>query len=207
MTTQSSLLNNNTLAFIALSNEYCQALESARESERIPFVENMLRLLPRIYISATDLQLNQFLAEDAYLEGRLDEDFYDSVRRSVENLLGPDDTYLEVFEEDMKYSDTPIAASVSEGLADIFQVMYNLLDAIRDMPEEVVLSALVAVKDDFESYWSRVLCNVLRALNHIRYTSTQPTSNNNGRLSSGRRSVLPIPEDKKKSLPRPASLH
>lgn len=81
MTTQSSLLNNNTLAFIALSNEYCQALESARESERIPFVENMLRLLPRIYISATDLQLNQFLAEDAYLEGRLDEDFYDSVRR------------------------------------------------------------------------------------------------------------------------------
>lgn len=172
MTTQSSLLNNNALAFIALSNEYCQALESARESERIPFVENMLRLLPRIYISATDLQLNQFLAEDAYLEGRLDEDFYDSVRRSVENLLGPDDTYLEVFEEDMKYSDTPIAASVSEGLADIFQVMYNLLDAIRDMPEEVVLSALVAVKDDFESYWSRVLCNVLRALNHIRYTST-----------------------------------
>lgn len=72
----------------------------------------------------------------------------------------------------MKYSDTPIAASVSEGLADIFQVMYNLLDAIRDMPEEVVLSALVAVKDDFEAYWSRVLCNVLRALNHIRYTST-----------------------------------
>lgn len=118
------------------------------------------------------MQLNQFLAEDAYLEGRLDEDFYDSVRRGVENLLGPDDTYLEVFEEDMKYSDTPIAASVSEGLADIFQVMYNLLDAIRDMPEEVVLSALVAVKDDFEAYWSRVLCNVLRALNHIRYTST-----------------------------------
>lgn len=168
----SSLLNNNTLAFIALSNEYCQALEDAREAERIPFVENMLRLLPRIYISATDLQLNQFLAEEAYIEGRLDEDFYESVRMSVANLLGPDDTYLEVFEEDMKYSDTPIAASVSEGLADIFQVLYNLLDAIRDMPEEVVLSSVVAVKDDFESYWSRVLCNVLRALNHIRYSST-----------------------------------
>ena len=94
------------------------------------------------------------------------------MRRSIENLLGPDDTYLEVFEEDMKYSDTPIAASVSEGLADLFQVLYNMLDAIRDMPEEVVLSALVAVKEDFESYWSRVLCNVLRALNHIRYSST-----------------------------------
>ena len=168
----SSLLNYNSLAFIALSDEYCQAMEEARESERIPFVENMLRLLPRIYISATDLQLNDLLADEAYIEGRLDEDFYDSVRRSIENLLGPDDTYLEVFEEDMKYSDTPIAASVSEGLADLFQVLYNMLDAIRDMPEEVVLSALVAVKEDFESYWSRVLCNVLRALNHIRYSST-----------------------------------
>ena len=46
MDTSSSLLNNNALAFMALSNEYCQALESARETERIPFVENMLRLLP-----------------------------------------------------------------------------------------------------------------------------------------------------------------
>lgn len=166
-----SLLNNNALAFLALSNEYCQALESTRESERMAFIENMLRLLPRIYISATDLQLNQ-LVDDAYIDERLDEDYYDSVRRGVENLLGPDDTYLEVFEEDMKYSDTPIAASVSEGLADIFQVLYNLLNAVRDMPEEATAMALVAVKEDFEAYWGRVLCNVMRALNHIRYSST-----------------------------------
>lgn len=169
---QQSSLSNNALAFIALSNEYCQAIEDTRETERIPFVENMLRLLPRIYISATDLSPAHFLADDAYIEGRLDEDFYDSVRRNIENILGPDDTYLEVFEEDMKYSDTPIAASVSESLADIFQVLYNMLDAIRDMPEDVVLSSLVAVKEDFEAYWSRPLCNVMRALNHIRYSAT-----------------------------------
>jgi hypothetical protein len=92
------------------------------------------------------------------------------VRRNIENLLGPDDTYLEVFEEDMKYSDTPIAASISEGLADLFQVFYNLLDSVRNMPEEVVLASLIAVRDDFQSYWSRILCNVLRALNHLRFS-------------------------------------
>jgi hypothetical protein len=166
----STLLNNNSLAFLALTNEYCQALESARETERMPFVENMLRLLPRIYIAASDLQLNELLADDAYIDGHLDEDFYDSVRRNIENLLGPDDTYLEVFEEDMKYSDTPIAASISEGLADLFQVFYNLLDSVRNMPEEIVLASLIAVRDDFQSYWSRILCNVLRALNHLRFS-------------------------------------
>ena len=165
-------LNTNSIAFIGLCNEYCICIENAKETARDAFINNMLRLLPRIYIAATDLQIDILEEDDQFIENILDEDYYDALRRNMEVLLGEDDVYLEVFEEDMKYSDTPIAASVSEGLADIFQVMYNLLDAIRDMPEEVVLSALVAVKDDFEAYWSRVLCNVLRALNHIRYTST-----------------------------------
>ena len=162
-------INNNALAFIALCNEYCQALERAREADRDNFVASMLRLLPRIYISASDLKIDSVL-EDAYIDGKLEEDYYDAIRRGVENLLGPDDTYLEVFEEDMKYSDTPIAASISEGLADIFQVFYNFLDTVKDVPEELVILGLIAVKEDFEVYWSRILCNVLRALNQLRYS-------------------------------------
>mgnify|MGYP005796285091 FL=1 len=69
----------------------------------------------------------------------------------------------------MKYSDTPIAASISEDLCDIFQVMYNLLDVVRDAPDELVQASLVAAKEDFETYWSRPLCNVFRALNNLRY--------------------------------------
>ena len=91
-------INNNALAFIALCNEYCQALERAREADRDNFVASMLRLLPRIYISASDLKIDSVL-EDAYIDGKLEEDYYDAIRRGVENLLGPDDTYLEVFEE------------------------------------------------------------------------------------------------------------
>ncbi|MDE6191363.1 MAG: DUF5063 domain-containing protein [Muribaculum sp.] len=166
------MINNNALAFMALCNEYCQALENARETDREDFVNSMLRLLPRIYISATDVNADSSVIEESYIAGSLDEDYYDAIRRSVENLLGPDDTYLEVFEEDMKYSDTPIAASISEGLADIFQVLYNFLDSVKDVPEELMLLGLAAVKDDFGAYWSRILCNVLRALNHVRYNST-----------------------------------
>lgn len=170
---QQKILNNNSLVFIGLCNEYCQTVENAREMEREDFVAAMLRILPRIYITATDINVDSNLLEEAYIDGHLEEDYYDAVRRNVENLLGPDDTYLEVFEEDMKYSDTPIAASVSEGVADIFQVFYNFLESIKDVPEELVEQGIVAIKEDFETYWSRILCNLLRPLNQMRYSPSE----------------------------------
>ena len=169
MTDSGSTLQPNALAFIALCNEYCYAIENARESERGEFVAAMLRLLPRLYISASDLRVDLMTDEDPYIDSALDEDYYESLRRNIESLLGADDTYLEVFENDMKYSDTPIAASVAEGLCDIFQSLYNLLETIKDAPDQFTLTALQGAKEDFESYWSRLLCNVMRPLNHIRY--------------------------------------
>ena len=98
MNTDSPIVNTNSLAFIALCNEYCAALENAREMERTEFIEKMVRILPRIYISANDLQVNMIETEEPYIDGTLDEDYYEAVRRNVERLIGPDDVYLEVFE-------------------------------------------------------------------------------------------------------------
>ncbi|MCM1316942.1 MAG: DUF5063 domain-containing protein [Bacteroides sp.] len=163
-----SVLTPNRLAFLALANEYCHAVENARQADRADFVADMLRLLPRIYIAASDIPRPDFQQDPAYIAPALDEDYYDSVRLSMEMLLGEDDTFLEVFEQDMKYSETPIAASISESLADIFQVLYNLIDSAKDAPAEIVVALLDACRDDFDEYWSQPLCNVLRALNAIR---------------------------------------
>lgn len=165
-------LSPNSLAFIALCNEFCFAVENVGESTRSAFVASMLRLLPRIYISATDLKPEPLLDEDeAYIDSFLDEDYYESIRRQIESLLGEDDVYLEVFEEDMKYSETPIGMSVAEGICDIFQVLYNFIVMVKDAPEDMVNSALTAVKEDFGSYWSQRVCNLMRPLNHIHYSS------------------------------------
>ncbi len=106
---------------------------------------------------------------DMYMQEALDEDYYDSVRRGVESVMGEDDTYLDVFEEDMKYSDTPISASVAEGCADLFQVFYNYLETVREAPTELVEEATETLREDFAQYWARTLCNVLRAVNAVRY--------------------------------------
>lgn len=164
-------MTTNAITFIGLCNEYCVAVENARETDRDEFVNLMLRLLPRLYITATDLVAagDDEPADDVFLADALDEDYYEALRRNMEELLGPDDVYLEVFEEDMKYSDTPVAASVSEGLADIFQSLYNFISTVRDSTDEVVSGAIATETEEFRSFWSSTLCNTLRALNHIRY--------------------------------------
>lgn len=171
MQSPSSSLPTNSIAFIGLCNEYCNAVTAAAESEPADFIAEMLRLLPRIYIAASDLPDDQTLAEEGYIDDAMDETSYTDLRDRMAAILGADDTYLETFEEDMKYSDTPIAASISENLADIMQVTFNFISTIRQAPVESIPAILATVKEDFTSYWSRILCNVLRPLNHLRYNS------------------------------------
>lgn len=166
-----SRINTNAIAFIGLCNEFCVAVENARESSREEFTDLMLRLLPRIYIAASDLTIDTPEYADPYIDSVLEEDYYDAIRRNMETLFGEDDMYLEVFEEDMKYSDTPVAASISEGLADIFQVLYNFINTAREATDETLNTTLMAVRDDFRAYWSASLCNVLRAINHLKMNS------------------------------------
>ncbi|MDE7154773.1 MAG: DUF5063 domain-containing protein [Muribaculaceae bacterium] len=169
-TTAQAVLNPNSIAFIALCKEYCQAVAHAVESERGEFITQMLKLLPRLYITATDLSVNFIETEDPYIESALEEDYYNDIRQNLETLIGEDDVYLEVFEEDMKYSDTPVSASISESLADLFQVLFNFIAALGNDPtDEVAAMSVLAIKEDFRTYWSRILCNVLRPLNDIAY--------------------------------------
>lgn len=163
-----SSLSKNTLAFIALAHEYCTLLENAKELDSRNFIRSITKLLPRIYISATDINND---LRSGYIEPYLDEDYYNIIRDSVSMLLGADDTYLEVFEDDMKYSDTPICASISESLADIFQELYNLLSNVKDAPNEAINDYVAACKENFENYWGQTLCNVMRPLNTILYVT------------------------------------
>lgn len=170
-----SQLSPNTISIIGLAAEYCQTLADARKADRNEFVSSMLRLLPRIYIALTDAETDPMAADDPFFNpgDYVDEQYYDSIRLGAEYLLGPDDTFLETFEQDMKYSDTPIAASVSELLADIFQSLYNFTYTVRDTEAELVPAALAMLKEDFENYWGQKLCNVMRPLNAIRYETIQ----------------------------------
>lgn len=162
-------LTNNDLAFIALANEYCAALEGVASTEPMDFINSMLKLLPRIYICAFDLRIDSLTEESGYIAPSLQEEQYDAVRNSIAAVLGEDDTFLEVVIQDMKYSDTPIAVTISESLADIYQELYDVLAVCRDAPNYLIQETLTAVRMSFEEHWSRTLANVFRAINYIKF--------------------------------------
>ncbi len=165
-------INTRLLDIVSLAANYCATCEQAREMEKNEFINRMLNLLPRIYLEFSDLSSQMVALEEFdYFNSYVDEDYYESIRRNIERIFGPDDVFLETFEEDMKYSDTPIAASIAESLADIFQPLFNFISIVQDTDGEKMTEAYMQCKDDFESYWSQTLCNVLRAINHIKYNS------------------------------------
>ena len=162
-------LSPNELAFIALANEYCHALEHAHECvSRDQFVAQMLKLLPRLYITISDIEDDAYSEE--FIDSALEEDVYDLIRDRVTQIMAEEDIYLEVFLEDMKYSDTPISASISENLADLYQEFFNLIHSIQDALTETQHEMLCQCKINFINYWGQTLCNVLRALNNAFYS-------------------------------------
>ncbi len=163
-------LRSRLMSVTALAANYCVSLENCRDSEREDFVKEILGFLPRLYLEFSGLDIEETSgAEFEYFPTYVDEDYYDSIRRNVEVVMGEDDVFLETFEEDMKYSDTPVAASISESLADIFQPLYNFISVVKDSEGDNAAGAFRECKENFESYWSQTLCNVMRALNNIRY--------------------------------------
>lgn len=157
------------IAITTLSADYCYTLQTCRNFEQEEFIDKMLNLLPRLYLAFTDVSVEDVFEEDEYFETYVDEDFYESIRRNLEILLGPNDTFLETFEENMKYSDSPIAASISECLADIFQPLFNFISYMRDTEGARAIAVYMDCREKFASYWAQTLCNVLRAINNLKY--------------------------------------
>ena len=69
----------------------------------------------------------------------------------------------------MSDTDTPIAATISESLADIYQPLLNCALAVRDAGAELAAQAVAECRESFSEYWAQTLCNVLRPLNALHY--------------------------------------
>lgn len=164
---------NRLIELTALCKRYCEVCEEASEYTKLELTERVLDLLPRIYWNFFDLESELIsIDEDGYLSTYVDDELYDSIRGRIASVMGNDDIYLETFEEDMRYSETPISASISEGMADIFQPLFNFVCVIRESEGEQMEEAFIQCKEDFVEYWSQTLCNILKALNNIKYNKT-----------------------------------
>lgn len=170
-----SHIRTRLMAITAIAARYCRILENCRDLQRQELIREIASILPRIYLEFIDLVPDRNDTEESYPDSMsaisyIDEDYYESIRRNLETVIGEEDTFLDTFEEDMKYSDTPIAASISESLADIFQPLYNFISAVKDSDGEQAETAYMECHDNFVQYWSQTLCNVMRPINRILFS-------------------------------------
>lgn len=163
-------LRTRLINLVALGAEYCSTVENCIEMELKELVDNLLGIMPRIYYEFHDIDAGESASLDEWGTGvseHLDEEQYENVRIQLAAAFGEEDTYLETFEKDMKYSDTPIATTISENLADLYQPLFDFVVEVRESEGDNLEEAYRACKEGFKEYWSQTLCNVMRALNAI----------------------------------------
>ena len=167
------------IEFVTVAVQLCLYLEQVGEQERadfidsiphLPFLNNkilhkdkMLCLLPLLYLKARLLP-KATEEMDGYPERFVTEYEYENMRQAIAQKLGSDDAYLEVFVEDMRYSDEPITSFISENIADIYQEVKDLACNYQTREEAVMNDALVSCLEAFEQHWGQKLLNVLRPL-------------------------------------------
>lgn len=190
MTEQKGLIyQQTTIEFVTVAAQLCLLLEHLTEHEKDEAVDQLLCLLPLLYLKTRLLERKLNPAADknhsadtpvpADAEPREDWEDYNEVQRFVQEedynyiaegmkqLLGSDDAYLEVFVDDMRYSDEPITAYISENIADIYQEVKDMAAAFQTGQEAVMKAGVAACVAAFRSHWGQKLLNAMRALHTL----------------------------------------
>lgn len=159
------------MELVTVAVEFCVFLEQTEGKSRVEFVDTVLKLLPLLYLKVALLPKYEVLEEEGFTEQFVTEDNYNIVRANINIIMGDKDGYLDVFMEDMKYSESPIFTTVSENLADLYQDLKNFVMGYKyATDDEGMINALAEVKEEFQCCWGQKLVNVQRALHEVRYS-------------------------------------
>ena len=156
----------NVIDFVTISVEFCAILESEEKLPRMDWIYKMLKILPFLYLKASLLPETD-ATFDEMPEIFVQEKDYSRVEQRVSDIMGEEDIYLDVFIEEMKYSERPISAFISENIADIYQDVRNLISVYQFELTGQMEGALEICKRNFKSYWGQKLLNVLRPLHAL----------------------------------------
>jgi len=166
------IFSKQTEDFVRTALEFCALVEKPAQSGREFFIDNMIKVLPLLYLKVSIIPP----IEDNYesdLTTKVSEIMYNQVEEAVSQLLGADNFYLETFHPDIRLSDSPIAVKISEDLADIYQDLGNFIAVFKNGEKETMNDSLDLCVLNFKNYWGQHLLNALRALHYIKYSSEQ----------------------------------
>ena len=166
--TDSGIYSQDIIEFVTVATEYCVRLEQVQDGDIGTFVPAMLKILPLLYVKAMLLTGKEY-ESGGDVEQLVTEEDYNYVLSNVAAVRGSHDDYLDVFVEDMKYSDKPIRKTISEDLADIYQDLRNFVGIFRQGYEETMEASLALTMEQFPHYWGQRIPCVMRALHDVMF--------------------------------------
>ena len=163
-----TIFDKNVIEFVTVAAEFCAFLERAEHMKRKAFVDTSLKILPLLYLKASMLPKCETIGDEAP-ETYVTEEIYEILRINLSGLMGDKDDYLDVFVQDMVYSDQPIKKSISEDLADIYQDIKDFIFVFQLGLNETMNDSLAICQENFGMLWGQKLVNTLRALHDVKY--------------------------------------
>ncbi|MCL2597324.1 MAG: DUF5063 domain-containing protein [Paludibacter sp.] len=160
--------SQQVIDFTTVVAECCRFLENLTEIKKSVFIDKMLKLLSLLYLKTIMLNLPENQNEIT-IERFVGQDDYDSLKNNIAQLLGDDDSFLDTFNPDMPFSDTPIAATISENIADIYQEIRDYAQNYRSENEQIMEEAITCCIENFGEHWGQKLLNSIRALHALKF--------------------------------------
>jgi hypothetical protein len=152
--------SKDVLEFVTVASEYTRFVEQTDDFKITELIDKAHKLLPLLYLKATLLPDLDSKFENMN-QRFVNEQDYNFIRQKVLKKLGQYDSYEEIFTPFREESDEAIGASISENLADIYQDINVMYEAIWEC------------KQSFSTYWGQRLTNALRALHFLRYSDEE----------------------------------
>jgi len=161
--------SKNVIEFATVANEYCLFLEKMNSYSKKEFLVRIQKILPLLYLKTSLIpEVEEENTETP--EKFLTEVDYNFLLNKLNEKIGILDSYLEVFDPGMQFSETPIEASISENLCDIYQDLKDFIFSFRMGTIEIMTDALWECKKNFEEFWGQKLVNCLRAIHLLLYS-------------------------------------
>ncbi len=181
---KSGVYSSQVIEFITVSDQFCKHLVRVPGYKPSEFISVMQRLLPLLYLKAVSLPQLESVFEEGN-ERFVREEEYNQVESSVATLLGELDSFEEPYDQYLHESGEPVAASVSEYLADMYQDLKDCVLQYRTGTEDVMNDAVWECSLNFETAWGKKLLSVLRALHKIVYSGKDIDSREDSDSLSG----------------------
>jgi len=164
--------SRNVVEFVAVANEFSKYAVHASTLKGDELLKILQRILPLMYLKASLLpQLEPFF-EDGN-EKFVTEADWNIINETLREKFGTANDYLEVFDEKINQSEGPVASSISENMADIYQDIKDFLLLYQTGTKEVMNDAVWECRMNFENFWGQKLVNSMRAIHKFLYSGEE----------------------------------